>query len=109
MTMSKPLIGITCERTFTDGYHWHRVEEHYPIAVIETAGGIPVLIPVLAARLDQSALLQRLDGLLLTGGASNIEPDLYDRLSEQPNSPRDRLRDETVLALIPRAIELGVP
>lgn len=109
MSDIKPLIGVTCERAFADGYYWHRVEQHYPIAVVEAVGGIPVLIPALAAKLDKTALLQRLDGLLLTGGASNIEPDLYGHLSEQSDSPRDRVRDETVLALISRTIELGVP
>lgn len=105
----KPLIGLTAERVVADGYYWHRVEEHYPLAIIEAAGGIPILIPALAQQIDQRALLQRLDGLLLTGGASNIEPEFYGRESEQPNSPRDRLRDETTLALIPQAIALGVP
>lgn len=105
----KPLIGVTSERVQSDSYYWHRVEEHYPLAVIEASGGIPVLIPSLAARLDHRALLQRLDGLLLTGGASNIEPEFYGRESEQPHSPRDRLRDETTLALIREAIATGVP
>ncbi|HET8710458.1 MAG TPA: gamma-glutamyl-gamma-aminobutyrate hydrolase family protein [Spongiibacteraceae bacterium] len=105
----KPLIGVTSERVSAEGYYWHRVEEHYPMAIIEAAGGIPVMIPSLAKQLDLRGLLQRLDGLLLTGGASNIEPEFYGHASEQPNSPRDRLRDETVLALIPEAIALGVP
>lgn len=105
----RPLIGLTAERVSAEGYYWHRVEEHYPLAIIEAAGGVPVLIPSLAQQLDKRALLQRLDGLLLTGGASNIEPGFYGRQSEQPRSPRDRLRDETVLALIPEAIALGVP
>lgn len=105
----KALIGVTSERVADDGYYWHRVEEHYPLAIVEAAGGIPVVIPSLAQRLDYRALLQRLDGLLLTGGASNIEPEFYGSESEQPNSPRDRLRDETTLALISEAVAIGVP
>lgn len=105
----KPIVGMTCERVNSEGYHWHRTEEHYPLAVIEAMGGVPVLIPSLAGRLDHRALLQRLDGLLLTGGASNIEPEFYGRESEQPNSPRDRQRDETTFALIREAIAIGVP
>ncbi len=105
----KPLIGTTCERMAADGYYWHRVEEHYPVAIIEACGGIPVIIPSLAQRLDHCALLQRLDGLLLTGGASNIEPEFYGQASEQPHSPRDRLRDETTFALIRTAVAMGVP
>lgn len=105
----KPLIGMTCERVEADGYFWHRAEEHYPLAIVEAAGGIPVIIPSLAQHLDHRALLQRLDGLLLTGGASNIEPAFYGRDSEQPDSPRDRWRDETTLALVSDAITHGVP
>lgn len=105
----KPLIGVTCERVEADGYYWHRVEEHYPLAIIEASGGIPVVIPSLGQRLDHRALLQRIDGLLLTGGASNIEPEFYGSESEQPHSPRDRLRDETTLALIRDAIAMGIP
>ncbi len=105
----KPLIGMTAERIAADDYYWHRVEEHYPQAIIAASGGLPVIIPSLAEQLDSRALLQRLDGLLLTGGASNIEPEFYGRASEQPHSPRDRQRDETTFALIREAIALGVP
>ncbi len=105
----QPIIGVTTERVAADGYYWHRVEEHYPLAIVEAAGGIPVLIPSVAQRLDCRALLQRLDGLLLTGGASNIEPEFYGAESQQPHCARDRQRDETMLALIPQAIALGIP
>lgn len=105
----KPLIGLTADRKFADDYYWHMAEEHYLIAVIEAVGGVPVIIPALPNLLDIPALLQHLDGLLLTGGASNIEPHFYGRTSEQPHSARDPERDVTNLALIPAAIEMGLP
>lgn len=105
----KPLIGLTADRKLTDDYYWHMAEEHYLVAVIEAAGGVPVIIPALSALLDIPALLQHLDGVLLTGGASNIEPHFYGRASEQPRSTRDAERDATNLALVRAALELGVP
>ena len=105
----KPLIGLTADRQLHTDYYWHQAEEHYLLAVIEAMDALPVIIPALADRLDQQALLGRLDGLLVTGGASNIEPHFYGRESEQPRSARDPQRDETNLKLIPLAVEMGVP
>ena len=105
----KPLIGLTADRKLVDDYYWHMAEEHYLVAAIEAAGGVPVIIPALPALLDIPALLQHLDGVLLTGGASNIEPHFYGRASEQPHSARDAERDATNIALVRAALEHGVP
>jgi putative glutamine amidotransferase len=105
----KPLIGLTADQKYLEEHYWHAVEEHYLTAVIDAAGGIPVIVPALAERQDQDALLQRLDGLLLTGGVSNIEPHYYGQQSEQNDCSRDPQRDATNFALIPRAIALGMP
>lgn len=105
----KPLIGLTADRQLHGEYYWHQAEEHYLLAVIEAMDALPVIIPALADGFDQTAMLQRLDGVLVTGGASNIEPHFYGRESEQPRSARDPQRDATNLKLIPRAVEMGVP
>jgi putative glutamine amidotransferase len=108
-TNMKPLIGLTGDHRFFDEHHWHVCEEHYLTAVIEAADGIPVIIPALADALDQNALLQRLDGLLVTGGVSNILPHYYGKESEQDDCTRDPQRDATDFALIPRALAQGLP
>jgi putative glutamine amidotransferase len=105
----KPLIGLTADHRFFDEHNWHVCEEHYLTAVIDAVGGIPVIIPALADGLDQEALLQRLDGLLVTGGVANILPQYYGRQSEQDDCMRDPQRDATDFALIPRALAQGVP
>lgn len=105
----KPLIGLTADQRFFDEHYWHVCEEHYLTAIVEAADGIPVIIPALAEALDQEALLQRLDGLLVTGGVSNILPSYYGRESEQDDCTRDPQRDATDFALIPRALQRGVP
>jgi putative glutamine amidotransferase len=105
----KPLIGVTADRKYVDEHYWHAAEEHYLTAVVEAMDGIPMIIPALAEALDQEALLRRLDGLLLTGGVSNIGPHHYGHASEQDDCARDPQRDATNFGLIPRAIALGLP
>jgi putative glutamine amidotransferase len=105
----KPLIGLTADRKFADDHYWHMAEEHYLAATIEAVGGVPVIIPALPSLLDINALLQHLDGLLVTGGVSNIEPHFYRRASEQDDCARDPERDATNLALIPAALAMGLP
>lgn len=105
----RPLIGVTADRKFAADYYWHQAEEHYLTAVLDAAGGVPLIVPALSRRLDIAALLQHLDGLLVTGGASNIQPHLYGRESEQDDCARDPERDATNLALIPAALAAGLP
>lgn len=69
----RPLIGI-CSRPGAEGEHISAIGTFYADAVQE-AGGIPVALPYgfqVAAIADQ--ILERLDGLLLTGGG-DITPD----------------------------------
>ena len=74
---SFPLVGIpSCIRTIHER-GFHTVSERYPEAVIEVAGCLPVLIPAIGPKTDCTALLDRLDGLLLTGSPSNVEPHHY--------------------------------
>jgi putative glutamine amidotransferase len=95
------------------------VGEKYVSAVLDGAGGLPLLIPALGPRLDIEALLERLDGLLITGARSNIEPHHYGAAAPagssaafaagDPADLRDPARDATVLPLIRRALARAVP
>ena len=111
--MKKPLIGLACDVKI-DGIHpFHRVGEKYAAAVIDAVDGVPVLIPCLANRgeqtaMDLEALLANLDGLLLPGGYSNVEPHHYGEQS-RPGTLHDARRDSLTLPLIPKAIQMGVP
>jgi putative glutamine amidotransferase len=104
-----PLIGqpacLIAEETFV----FHRVVDKYVMAVLEGAGGLPVLIPALGPRLEIAAVIERLDGLVLTGARSNIEPHHYQGPPPPEGSPKDPARDATTLPLIREAITRGVP
>ena len=104
-----PVIGIpTCIKQ-ADGLPFHAVGEKYVTAVIEAAEGLPWLIPALGESYDMPDLARRLDGLLITGSRSNIEPQRYGRMLERAESPHDPARDATTLPLIREALTAGVP
>jgi putative glutamine amidotransferase len=104
-----PLIGIPACLVSRDGFAYHQVGDKYVDCVIDGAGGLPLLIPALGPRLDFDALLAGLDGLLITGSPSNVEPHHYGGPAPPPDSLCDPARDATTLPLIRRALDLAVP
>jgi putative glutamine amidotransferase len=104
-----PLIGVPACTVQRDGFGFHQVSAKYVDAVVDGAGGLPLLIPALGPRLDGDGLLDELDGLLITGSPSNVEPHLYGGPAPPPDSLRDAARDATTLPLIRRALGRAVP
>jgi len=104
----KPLIGIPADRRILGPHPFHCVGEKYIVAVAEAAEAIPVLIPSLGEG-NLEELLERLDGILLTGSPSNVEPSRYDGPPGDPETLHDPHRDATTLPLIPRVIASGMP
>lgn len=103
-----PLIMVTSDRKMIEDYAWHGAVDTY-LKALTWAGTVPVMVPSLGETLDVDALLSRADGLLLTGARSNVHPRRYGMEPEPRSEPYDEARDETVFALVPRAIEMGVP
>ncbi len=100
-----PLIGITCGRdSRADGVTRHCQNDAYVNTVVQ-AGGAPVLIPLVDAWPAVSALFQRLDGLLLSGGG-DVEPALYGQQPHPQLGPVDPLRDSVEIALA-RSARIG--
>jgi len=96
---SKPIIGIPCDRQHVPVHPFHMVGEKYITAITDAAEALPFLIPVLSDRLDIDDLLDRLDGVLLTGSPSDIEPHHYTDEPGHPEATRDPHRDSLNLPL----------
>jgi putative glutamine amidotransferase len=111
MTMPAPtsLIGVTSCLKSRDEFHFHSVGDKYVDAVVVGAAGLPVLIPALGERLDPDRLLDRLDGLLVTGSPSNVDPTHYGGPPPREGNEADPARDATTLPLIRKAVARGVP
>ena len=106
----RALIGISC---CVKGFGLfnipnHAASDHYIRVVLGPVGGMPVLIPA-AGEVAASDLLPRLDGLLLTGSRSNVQPTHYDGPPHPDGVPEDHSRDHTTLPLIRAALSSGIP
>jgi putative glutamine amidotransferase len=100
-----PVLGITLgDDDRQPGFL--RLREEY-VRSVERAGAVAVALPAGAAG-EAGALLDRLDGLVLSGGA-DVDPALYG----EPAHPRlrrvDRLRDEFELALVRETLRRDLP
>jgi putative glutamine amidotransferase len=109
MKSRRPVIGISADRRMIGNHPFHQAGEKYLTAVTEAAGGIPVLLPALGDSIDPAQILERLDGIVLPGSPSNVEPHRYAGSPSVPGTLHDPDRDATTLRLIPQAIEMGVP
>ncbi len=103
-----PLILLPTDARAIDGYTWYGAVDTY-LKAITLAGGAPLLLPSLGETLDLPAILSRVDGVLLTGARSNVHPSRYNETPSERHEPYDADRDSTTLAVIPLALELGVP
>ncbi len=109
MRRHKPLIGIPADRRLLGLHPFHCVGEKYIEAVARASEAIPVLIPALDELIPIEELIERVDGLLLTGSASNVEPHRYAGPASDPDTLHDPHRDALTLPLIPLAVATGVP
>lgn len=104
-----PLVGVSACRATKNVHPFHRCGEKYLQAVVDPAGCAPVVLPVLADTALMEAYVARIDGLLLTGGAANVEPHRYAGAPSVDGTKHDPHRDATMLPLIRRCVEHGVP
>lgn len=104
-----PRVGLPTDHKQIGAHPFLAVGEKYVRAVVDGAGCLPLLVPTLDPVLPLREVLAGLDGLLLTGAVSNIEPHHYSDESSYEGNLLDPRRDATNLPLIPLAIGMGVP
>jgi putative glutamine amidotransferase len=107
----KPLIGISCctKQFGIFGMPNHAASDTYVRATDEVIRAVPVLLPANGPTADIETLLDRLDGIILTGSRSNVQPTLYDGPPHAEGTPEDPARDGFTLPLIRAAVARGVP
>lgn len=105
-----PVIGITCGHATTGSVPRVRTNRAY-LRAVESAGGVPVVLAPFGtedAAAAATAVMARLDGLLLTGG-EDVDPARYGAEPHPATEPPDRLRDATEIALVRAARERRIP
>lgn len=106
----RPMIGVSgCSRQIQDGRFEYYAYDQYVQAVHQGAHGVPLIIPATASAHDLAALVERLDGIVLTGSPSNVAPHYYHGPAGAPDMVQDPLRDAVTLPLIRMALAAHLP
>ncbi|AEG94249.1 gamma-glutamyl-gamma-aminobutyrate hydrolase family protein [Ramlibacter tataouinensis] len=120
MTAARPVVGVSCcLRNIAFGDYpptpHHTAFHKYVDYVVNALDAVPVLLPAVPAAPSApgglSALVERLDGLLLTGSPSNVGVRLQGGsfIKTQPLGSADYARDMTTLPLILDCLDSNVP
>jgi len=105
----KPVVAVICD-TFQIGPHvYHKAGEKYLEALVRCAKVTPVLIPSLDDPIDAKAIIALADGILFTGGYSNIERHHYGHPPAPKSEHQDPARDKNSLPLMKAVLDAGLP
>jgi len=77
MTATRPLIGLTLDAEPAGGWSklpWYALRQNY-FSSLAAAGGLPVALPHHPELAE--TYLDTIDGLLVTGGAFDVDPSIY--------------------------------
>jgi putative glutamine amidotransferase len=106
---TRPVIGVTLDSESPGGYSkypWYAMRQNYSAAVAG-AGGLPISLPHLAELAGE--YLDRIDGLVVTGGAFDVDPALYGDASRHGTVTLKEDRTATELALVRGALARNLP
>lgn len=104
---ARPLVLVSACQRHRDGHAGFWVDRKY-LDALRLADAEPWIVAD-AAPEDIAALLDRADGVLLTGSPSNVEPHHYGEVAVDPTQPRDPLRDAWTLPLVREAVARAMP
>ncbi len=105
----QPVIGVTLDRETAGGYSkfpWYAVRENYMSAVIR-AGGLPVALPHDDRVVDQ--YMDLVDGILITGGAFDVDPELFGQSRHNSVTTVKQQRTVFELAITRTALAHDIP
>ena len=107
--MAKPIIAVPADIREFDGTSWHAAQNQYVNAALKVADVMSFIVPAFENGNDIDAILDRVDGLLVSGSATNVHPSLYGVEASEIDGPFDPGRDATAIPLIQRALERAIP
>src|SRR6195952_6017099 len=108
--MKRPVVGVigTAYR-IEDRFATQMVGERNLRAVAEVAGALPLMFAGTPDITDIGALLDAVDGVVLTGARANVHPTHFRTEPHPRHEPYDQRRDDVALALSEACVARGVP
>lgn len=114
----KPIIGISINslreisqkdvgEIGAKGQDWQLLASDY-IRAVERNGGIPIIIPNLENIEDLTKLIDKVDGLILSGG-HDVNPRTYGERNNGKLGAIDNLRDACEIFMTQYALEKDIP
>ena len=108
--MRKPVVGVIGNATvINDRHNVQVVGQRNMRAVAEVAGALPLMFAGTPDITDIDALLETVDGILLTGARANVHPTCFGLEPDPKHEPYDQARDEVALKLISACVARGIP
>ncbi len=108
--MRRPVVGVIGNA--------HRVENRFATqmvgernlrAVADVSGALPLMFAGSPEITDVGALLDVVDGIVLTGARANVHPARFKTEPHEKHDPSDEHRDDVALALAEACVARGVP
>jgi putative glutamine amidotransferase len=108
--MKRPVVGVIGSAHIVENrFPAQRAGERNLMAVHDVVGALPLIFAGDPALTDIDALLDAVDGVLLTGARANVHPEHFGADEHPSYEPYDRRRDALALALVKTCVERGVP
>ena len=106
----KPVVGVIGNAyRIENKFATQMVGEKNLRAVAEVAGALPLMFAGAPEITDIGALLDVVDGIVLTGARANVHPTRFNTEPDVKHEPYDIPRDEVALALSEACVARGVP
>ena len=105
----RPIVGVTLDSEQPGGYSkypWYALRQNYADAIV-AAGGLPMALPHDAAL--AADYLDRIDALVVTGGAFDVDPALYGEGDRHATVTLKAGRTTAELALTQGALARDLP
>jgi putative glutamine amidotransferase len=108
--MKRPVVGVIGNAHLIENrFAAQVVGERNLRAVAEVTGALPVMFAGSPEITDIDALLETVDGILLTGARANVHPTHFGTEPHPKHEPYDTARDALALTLIEACVARGVP
>ncbi len=108
--MTKPVVGVIGNGyVIEDRFNTQLVGEKNLSALADVSGVLPLMFAGEPDITDIGALLDTVDGMLLTGARANVHPVFFDTQPHPSYEPYDQKRDAMALEIIKICVARGIP
>lgn len=108
--MGKPVVGVIGSAYEIEGRYQTQLSGEANLrAIADVADALPLVFAGAPDITEINALLDTVDGVVLTGARANVHPSRFDVEPEEAFEPYDERRDELALSLSQACVERGVP